>query len=100
LQDAECLIATASLIKSDDEKKRAAGALGSMFFSGKIFGADPTIDLTGLLRTASKRIDQSRMTDLFRECGQELKMRGEQIQVSGKVIDDEDLSARREGSRQ
>lgn len=84
--DLECLVAVTQLTASNDEAAKSAGLLGSMFFAGKIFGAQPDIDLDQSLLQAAKRIKPEQISSLLKRCGSEMQERGDQIQAAGRFL--------------
>lgn len=85
--DLQCFIAASQIALSNDQDTKSQGLIASMFFAGKIFGANPSIDLKAALATETDRMAKLDMQALLKECGAEMKSRGDQIQVAGQALE-------------
>ncbi len=83
---ARCLIVVASLASSEDATLKMSGLMGSLFFAGQIFGAEPNIDLTSLMKREAVDIDERRTKELLVQCGGELQQRGGEISAAGEAL--------------
>ena len=83
---ARCLIVVASLAENEDATLKMSGLMGSLFFAGQIFGAQPDIDLTSLMRREVVDIDAAQTRQLLVQCGEELKQRGSQLTAAGEAL--------------
>jgi hypothetical protein len=82
----QCFLSISTLIPSTDEKTKRMGVLGSMFFAGEAFGADPKIDMTAALKQEAAKLDDARVKELLPKCGAEMNARGEQINAAGRAL--------------
>lgn len=83
---ARCLIVVASLASSEDATLKMSGLMGSLFFAGQIFGAEPDIDLASLMKREAIDIDERLTKELLVQCGGELQRRGGQISAAGEAL--------------
>jgi hypothetical protein len=83
---ARCLIVVASLTANQDATLKMSGLMGSFFFAGQIFGAQPDIDLTRLMTREATAMDESQTKALLVQCGEELKQRGGQVTAAGQAL--------------
>lgn len=83
---ARCLIALATLASSDDASVKMSGLMGSLFFAGQIFGADPAVNLTTLLKREAAMMHDTQMRQSLVQCGEELKQRGGEISAAGEAL--------------
>ncbi|WP_375289332.1 hypothetical protein [Qipengyuania sp.] len=85
-EDLKCFGAVSQLVMSDDAETKSMGMMGSVFFAGKIFGANPDIDLSAALLSVAQSLDPEEMPQLFERCGAELTRRGKQMEDAGDYI--------------
>jgi hypothetical protein len=85
----QCLIATVTLIGSEDPDLSRNAAMASMFFAGQLFGSHPTIDLTQAVKTELPKLDAEKLATLAEECGAEMAMRGQQLSAVEQVLAEE-----------
>ena len=85
-RDLECLMALSALAGSDDQKTQTAAANAAMFFSGKLFGREPDIDLKARMLSGAKTFDRSTIPATLVRCGEEMKTRGSQLTDAGRYL--------------
>ena len=90
---AQCFLLFASLAENEDAGVKASGLMGSLFFAGQIFGADPSVDLERLLKVEALAMNDVRSQQILPQCGQEMQGRGAQITAAGKALEQLDMSA-------
>jgi hypothetical protein len=82
----QCFLSISTLIPSTDEQTKRMGVLGSMFFAGEAFGADPKIDMTAAVRQETAKLDDAKVKQLLPKCGAEMNARGDQVNAAGKAL--------------
>ena len=85
-EDLKCFGAISQLAISDDAETKSVGMMGSVFFAGKIFGANPDIDLNAALLSVAQSLEPEDMSQLFERCGAELTRRGKQVEAAGDYV--------------
>lgn len=78
-----CLAVISALYKSDDPKQREAGKVGGTYFAAKVFAIDPTIDIRAAVPREAAQIRADEVRAIGQSCGQEMMMRGRQLQGQG-----------------
>lgn len=85
--DLQCFMAASQVALSDDQDTKSKGMMASLYFAGKIFGANPSIDLKAALAAEVERMEKVDMAALLKACGEEMETRGAQIQAAGDALD-------------
>ena len=91
----QCLIATSSLAGSGDKNAEAVGVIASMYFAGKVFGQDPTIDLTAAIKEEAAKLDGDSLRRLLVQCGAEMSERSKQMKAAGQALVEESKQPKR-----
>jgi hypothetical protein len=86
IHDTQCLLMAVTLAGNDDPDAKSAGVAGTMFFGGKILGAQPTIDLPSVAKTEALKLDQQALAKLQVQYGNEIKAYAVQLQAVGKAM--------------
>lgn len=81
-QDASCLALFASIAAEPATKD--AGAAGALYFTGKLLGRDPAIDLGATLAVAAPMLtDNARVATEGKRCGAELEAISDTLKAAG-----------------
>lgn len=87
--DVLCFLAVGALANDADPKLKSVAMMGGAFFSGKIFGDDPDIDLTAAARAAAPKLTPDAVKPLLASCGQEMAQRGQQVTEAAQALQSE-----------
>jgi hypothetical protein len=82
--DAQCFIVVASMIGQDQSKAEKLGS-GLTYFTGKIVGRHPDVDLEALVRAAAPVVIKLGASE-FTRCGGELERAGARLQTLGAAL--------------
>ena len=82
--DAQCFIVVASMIGQDQSKAEKLGS-GLTYFTGKIIGRHPDVDLEALVRAAAPVVAKLGASE-FTRCGGELQQAGARLQSLGAAL--------------
>jgi hypothetical protein len=86
IHDVQCLLMAITLAGSGDPDAKAAGLSDTMYFGGKIFGAEPNIDLPSVAKTEATKLDNQALAVLQDQCGNEIKTYGTKLQAVGTAM--------------
>jgi hypothetical protein len=86
LHDVQCLLMAITLAGSNDPDAKAAGLSDTMFFGGKILGAEPTINLPAVAKAEAATLDPQVLAVLQDQCGSEIKAFGTNLQAVGAAM--------------
>ena len=84
--DLQCLMAMSKLSQSTEQQAQIAGTMGMLYFAGKVFGANPSVDIGVALQTEATLAKGTDMDPLVKECGTEMQSRGQQLEAAGKAL--------------
>ena len=87
-----CILATGSLADSEDRELARNGALGSLFWLGRL---EPKLTEQQIERGGAKAAEQLRAGDLqaqLKVCGDEMARQGEIVERVGKALQDKGLT--------
>ena len=84
--DVRCFLALSTLADSKVASEHQTGILGAMYFAGKLFGANPNIDLTAALKAEAATVTEADMAQAFPACGDEMATRGGQMQAASAAL--------------
>ncbi|MBV8681321.1 MAG: hypothetical protein JO111_00500 [Caulobacteraceae bacterium] len=84
---AQCFIVMISLTNSTDSSLQESGYVGSTFFAGQLFGADPNIDLASTIQTEVPRLTPEITKNLVAQCGAELVDKAKQITAARQILE-------------
>jgi hypothetical protein len=84
--DVQCFLASLALVNADDQNLKNAGSMGTMFFAGELFGADPNVDLAAAVKTEAPKMTPDLLKQLLPQCGAEMTQRGNQITAAGEAL--------------
>lgn len=82
----QCLIATVTLIGSEDPDLSRNASMASLFFAGQLFGSNPTINLAQAVKAELPKLDADKLATLAGECGAELAARGQQLSAVEQAL--------------
>lgn len=82
--DAQCFIVVASLVGQDASKAEKLQG-GLTYFTGKIIGRHPNVDLEALVRAAVPVVTKLGASE-FTRCGGELQQVGGRLQTLGNAL--------------
>ena len=85
-RDLQCLMVMSKLSQGTDQQAQVAGTMGVLYFAGKVFGANPSVDIGAALQTEAAQAKGTDMDALVRECGTEMQSRGQQLETAGKAL--------------
>ena len=86
IHDVQCLLMAITLAGSSDPDAKAAGLSDTMYFGGKILGAQPNIDLPSVAKTEATKLDNQALAALQDQCGAEIKTYGATLQAVGAAM--------------
>ncbi len=84
--DLACLIATSLLAGHKDPTTTTAAGTAALFFTGKLFGRDPHIDLKEEMLRVTKSFDRAELPATLQRCGGEMQLRSEKLMAAGKYL--------------
>jgi hypothetical protein len=87
--DVRCFIVASVIMggaKDGDAKAMTAGMMAALYFAGKIYGANAEIDLLAALEAELIRMPKVDLAALRKECGEEMRVHGDEIQTAGKAL--------------
>jgi hypothetical protein len=88
VHDVQCLLMAITLAGSEDADAKTAGVSGTMFFGGKILGANPSVDLTAVVKSEALKLDEAKLPTLQQQCGDEMKAFGTKLQAVAAALPD------------
>jgi hypothetical protein len=87
VHDMQCFIAASVLAdNADNEDTKNTGLMASMYFAGKVYGANPKVDFTAALDAEATKYDSLDHTALMKECAAEMQAHGNEIEAAGKAL--------------
>jgi hypothetical protein len=85
--DIRCFIVASTVVGgADNEKAKSAGMLAAIYFAGKIYGASPQIGLQAAIETELDKMADIDLTTVRKECGEEMRVHGNEIEGAGKAL--------------
>lgn len=85
--DLQCLTALTALAGDGDPQTQQAGTFGTLYFTGKLLGANPGFDLESRMRGMAMAITGDMMPPIQQRCLQELGAVGERLGALGATMD-------------
>ena len=82
--DLHCYIVSTELIASKDSLRQTAGLMGAFYFSGKLDGRTPELDLENRVMAELPKLTGDTLRAEQMRCGAELKTRGQAAAAMGK----------------
>jgi hypothetical protein len=79
--DVRCVLAMYALMSNPNQAANAFSA--ALFFTGRLEGRDPKIDVGAAVKTEMKRMSQSDYPHEMQRCGDEAKTRSQLLQTVG-----------------
>lgn len=89
--DVSCFVATLTLLESPDPNIRTAGQAGMMYWLGKLDGAAPNLDLENRVAEIAPTMTQEMIGRELMRCGQEIVVRGREVQEIGARLQERGL---------
>jgi hypothetical protein len=86
IHSVQCYLAAGTLLNSSSSQQRMGGMLTSMFFAGQVFGANPKIDLTEIVKSEAPKLDGVKIKSLQLQCGQEMGARAQQMKIATETL--------------
>lgn len=86
IHDVQCLLMAVTLAGSTDADAKAAGLADTMFFGGKILGAEPNVDLPTVAKAEAAKLDAQSLAALQDQCGHEVSVYSETLQAVGAAM--------------
>lgn len=86
IHDVHCLLMAVALAGSTDPDAKAAGLSDTMYFGGKIFGAEPNIDLPAVAKVEAAKLDDQALATLHEQCGAEIRAYSDKLQAVGAAM--------------
>lgn len=87
--DLQCLAATTMISGAEDQNARQAGTFGTLYFVGKLLGADPDLDLEAQLRAAAGAMQEDELQSVLQRCLGELQSTGQRLSAIGQAMSEE-----------
>ena len=85
--DIECVAIALVMTGMSDPEIAQAGALTAFYFSGRIEGRDPKIDVMGLATAALARMTPAQTQAAATRCGKQLEAKGAEWTARGKELE-------------
>ena len=85
-RDAQCLLIYGVLSSQPNPEVRRAGMMGSMYFLGKLRGADAKLDLQTALKSEYSAVTPAMIKTLQPQCNAELMFRSNELATVGNSL--------------
>lgn len=84
IADVRCVVVSFSLMNASDPNVQASARAISLYYLGRLDGRSEKLDLKSLLMQQAAQMTETEYHYVVRECGEKLKIRGQQIVTMGQ----------------
>lgn len=84
--DLRCLLLMSDLVASGTAEQKDAGTKAALYFTGKLLGREPGLDLAAVAKTEIVAMETYDRQAGYQRCGAELKLTGVKLQAASAAL--------------